>query len=99
MALRIELWEDGALTGGVEEWWDDVEIVLDTDGSDYPILESVSPYGELVVAYDRLADLADESRRLAGATTGRVHTLMLRIADLCDQASAATDAELRFNGD
>jgi hypothetical protein len=99
MALRIELWEDGALTGGIEEWWDDVEIALDGAESDYPILETVSPYGELVVAYDRLADLAAESRRLAGATKGRVHALMLSIADLCDRAFAATDAELRFSGD
>lgn len=99
MALRIELWEHGMLTGGVEEWWDEIESALDAAKNDYPILGSVSPYGELVVVYNRLTDLADESRRLAEATTGRVRALLLKIADLCDRASMATDAELRFNGD
>jgi hypothetical protein len=99
VALRIELWQHGVLTGGVEECWDAVESALDVGMGEYPILDSVSPYGELVVAHGRLADLADESRRLAATTTGQVHALLLKIANLCEQASAATDAELRFNGD
>jgi hypothetical protein len=99
MALRIELWEHGTLTGGVEEWWDDVELALDDAERDHPILDSVSPYGELVVAHDRLPDLADECRRLADTIGGRAGALLLRIADLCDRAAASNDAELRFDGD
>ncbi len=87
------------LTDGVEEWWDDVEIALDAAKHDYPILDSVSPYGELVVAYDRLSDLADECRLLAEAATGQGRELLLKIAGLCDRATLATDSELRFNGD
>jgi hypothetical protein len=99
VALRIELWECGVLTGGIEEWWDDVERALDSAANQYPILDSVSPYGELVVAHDRLADLATESRRLAARNPGHVRALLLKIAELCDRASVSTDAQLRFDGD
>jgi len=98
MALRVELWKGGVLVDGVEEWWDDVESALSAADGDYPVLTSVSPYGELVIAPDRLRDLASESRRLA-ADAGRAGTLLQKIADLCQRALAAPDAELRFNGD
>lgn len=98
MALRIELWERGALIDGVEEWWDGVEAALETSADHYPILDSVSPYGELTVAWDRLRDLAGEASRLAETTTGRARALLLKIAELCARATA-TDFELRFNGD
>jgi hypothetical protein len=98
MALRIELWERDALIDGVEEWWDGVEAALEASEDEYPILDSVSPYGELTVPCDRLRDLAGESSRLAESTTGRVRALLLKIADLCARATA-TDFELRFNGD
>lgn len=99
MALRIELWERGTVVDGVEEWWDGVEGALATAEDDYPILDSISPYGELIVAHDRLLDLAAESSRLAETTSGRVGDLLQRIAALCERATGATDAELRFDGD
>jgi len=98
MALRIELWERGAPVDGVEEWWDGVEAALEASEDEFPILDSVNPYGELTIPCDRLADLAGESRRLAETTTGRVRALLVKIADLCARATA-TDFELRFNGD
>lgn len=100
MALRIELWENGSLVDGVEEWWDDVEIAVAAAGNDCPILESISPYGELSLAPALLGDLADECRRLAGqAAQPRVGELLLKIAGLCERAAESDAAELRFNGD
>jgi hypothetical protein len=99
MALRIELWERGTVIDGVEEWWDGVERAIAGAEDDYPILDSISPYGELIVAHDRLRDLAAEASRLAATTSGRVSQLLLRIAALCERATATTDAELRFDGD
>ncbi len=98
MALRIELWERDAFVDGVEEWWDGVEAALEASQDEYPILDSVSPYGELRIPGDRLRDLAAESSRLAETTTGRVRALLLKIADLCSRATVI-DFELRFNGD
>ncbi len=100
MALRIELWVAGRLTGGVEEWWDGVEAALAGTTDDYPLLASVSPYGEWIVPLDRVSDLGAEARRLANATTsGRTAELLSRLADLCTQVEGQTDAELRFSGD
>lgn len=99
MALRIELWEQGSLVDGVEAWWDDVEGALDIAPGDYPILDSISPYGDFVVAFASLQDLAGECLRLAQAATGTLEGLLSKIADLCARASMTTDAELRFNGD
>lgn len=96
MALRIELWESGRLVDGVEQWWDDVERDLDSADGDYPILTSVSPYGELRLATSRLPDLADECFRLAEGG-GRSRALLLMIADLCRKATP--EGELRFDGD
>jgi hypothetical protein len=99
VALRIELWEHGTLVDGVEEWWDDVEGALDIAQEDYPILDSISPYGELVLASGRLQDLADECLRLAQTANGRLEALLLRIASLGARATMTSDAELRFKGD
>ncbi len=99
MPLRVELWEDGALVDGAEEWWDGVERAVLAEACHYPLLTSINPYGDLTVPPDRLQDLAGECRRLAQSSSGRLRILMLKIADLCDRASAGDNAELRFNGD
>src|SRR5438093_812482 len=100
MALRIELYENGSLVDGVEEWWDDVETAIAGASREYPLLASVNPYGELTLAPGLLGDLANECHRLANqATNRRAGELLLRIASLCDRAAASDAAVLRFNGD
>jgi|SRR6185437_16036827 hypothetical protein len=99
MPVRVELWESSVLVDGVEEWWDGIERALLPAEGEYPILESISPYGDVRIPADRLSDLADECRRLSKASTGKVRSLLCKIADLCDRARETGDAELRFNGD
>ena len=99
MPLRIELRDRGTVIDGVEEWWDGVESVLADSDDRYPILDSISPYGDVTIGSDRLPDLEVESRDLARHATGDVRVLLLRIADLCQRAAAGTGAQLRFDGD
>ncbi len=99
VTLRIELREHGTLVDGIEDWWDDVEGALVTAQADFPILDSIGPYGDLVIASDRLQDLAGECLRLAETANGRSQVLLRKIADLCVKAIMTSDAELRFNGD
>jgi hypothetical protein len=99
MSVRVELWLDGVIVDGVEEWWDSVEATLENDPDDYALLESISPYGQVRIPHERLVDLAEECRRLLGSAQGPARFLLLRIADLCERGSAAPDAELRFEGD
>lgn len=99
MAVRVELWEGGTLIDGVEEWWDGIEQALLAAADEYPIIESISPYGDVRIPADRVADLAAECRQLGQASTGKLRSLLLKIAELCDRAAAMDDAQLRFNGD
>jgi hypothetical protein len=98
MALRIELWQNGALVDGVEEWWDDVESALEGADGEYPILDSISPYGDRTIPPDRLQDLAIECSTLAQTGSERLRSLLRKLADLCGRASES-QAELRFSGD
>ncbi len=99
MSLRVELWLDGVLADGLEEWWDRVEAAIDSAPGNFPLLASISPYGQARIPHGRLADLADECRRLQPSAIGSAGALLLRIADLSDQGFATSDAELRFEGD
>src|SRR5207248_7721872 len=100
MAMRIEVYEDGSLVDGVEEWWDDVETALASADRDYPILASISPYGDLTLAPSLSAQLAEECHGLAKATTNtKVSELLVKIAALAARAAASGLASLRFNGD
>ncbi len=99
MAVRIELWDDGVLVDGLEQWWDDVEAALDSTEEDLPILASISPYGEVTIPHDCLLDLADECRRLQPTSQERIQTVLSKIAQLSERAVTASDAELRFEGD
>jgi hypothetical protein len=99
MAVRIELRKSGAPIDGVEEWWDGVEAALGTAKESYPILDSISPYGEVSIPRDRLADLADECRRLRLRSTERVGALLLKIAELSERVIDDPHTELWFDGD
>ena len=100
MPLRIELYEAGSLVDGVEEWWDDVANAVATAASDYPLLTSISPYGDLDLSPGMLEALAEECRRLASETTiKRLADLLLKTADLCERAATSEAAVLRFDGD
>jgi hypothetical protein len=99
MALRIELRKSGAPIDGVEEWWDGVEAALDAAEEQYPILDSISPYGEVTIPRKYLTDLAEECRRLRLRSPERIRALLLKIAELSERAVDDPDAELRFDGD
>lgn len=100
MPMRIELWQNGSLVDGIEEWWDGVEAALTAAQEDYPILDSISPYGDLTLAFDRLKDLGSESRRLAeSADKAKLRSMLLKISELCERARTTPGSELRFNGD
>jgi hypothetical protein len=99
VAVRVELREGGVLVAGVEHWWDDVEAALGREEEHFALLESINPYGQVIVPRERLMDLADECRRLGPRVGGSVETLLLKIAELCDRAASGADSELRFDGD
>lgn len=99
MAVRIELSIRGTVVDGAEEWWDDVESALEASEHVLPILESISPYGEVTVPRDRLRDLAYECRLLQPMSTPRIQSLLQKIWELCEMAFETPDAELRFDGD
>lgn len=99
MAIRIELRVRGTVIDGAEEWWDDVENALEASEHTLPILESISPYGELTVPHDRLLDLANECRLLQPMGTPRIQSLLQKVWELCEMAFVTPDAELRFEGD
>lgn len=99
MAIRIELRKSGAPIDGVEEWWDGVEAALGAAKEPYPILDSISPYGEVTIPRDRLADLVDECRRLQLRSTERTGALLLRVAEFIERVIDDPDTELWFDGD
>ena len=45
MAIAIEMWADGRLVGGMEQWWDDVEawLVSAYGERQYPVLSQLDP--------------------------------------------------------
>lgn len=100
MALVVELWVGGWPAGGVEDWWDDIELALAVDPERYPLLRAVDPYGDAVVSAAGIAAFRAELGALRAAATGRTREQVTRLVGLCDEALAAGDAaELRFRGD
>ncbi|MEV4260227.1 hypothetical protein [Kribbella sp. NPDC049584] len=100
MAIRIELWVDGRLVDGAEEWWDDIEASLDDeDGGGFPMLRRVDPYGDVVFEKEELGALAGEVRHLIPRVPVRVGTFLEKLAGLCDEGGTGTSSRLRFLGD
>jgi hypothetical protein len=100
MPIRIELYDSGSLVEGVEEWWDDIELALESSARDYPLLESISPYGDVTMTPTSLERLVDECQRLADEASGApLKRLLLEISELGQKAIASEDGALRFNGD
>jgi hypothetical protein len=99
VALRVELREAGVAVDGVEVWWDDIETTLSGNAATYPILETISPYGDARIPHERLHELAAECRLLANVRPKDASTALLKIADLSERAARRSDYELRFDGD
>ncbi|WP_109508518.1 hypothetical protein [Nocardioides speluncae] len=99
MTVRIELWLDGALVGGADHWWDDIEGVLNAIDGGFPQLRKVDPYGVAIFASSALDELGREARELSRSAPNRAAGELSRIAELCDDSHRATSAELRFLGD
>jgi hypothetical protein len=99
MPLSIELWASEELVDGIELRWDPIEALLAGQENRYPILDSVSPYGELHLAGPAIRQLASECRSLASQTSGSVRAALNAIGTLCEQGDKSGAAELRFEGD
>lgn len=65
MAIAIELWSEGRLVDGMEQWWDDYEGWLGSiDGERrYPRLSQVDPYGFMTIQGDDIHVLLSELQR------------------------------------
>ncbi|MFF0264792.1 hypothetical protein [Kribbella sp. NPDC004536] len=101
MAVRIELWIEGRLVNGAEQWWDDIEASLpDVEWkARFPMLSRVDPYG--VVSFERkeMDALGADVRRFLPQAPERVRPFLQRLADLCDEGRLGKVSELRFLGD
>jgi hypothetical protein len=101
MAITIELWIDGVLVDGAEQWWDGIEALMRDEQSkaECPILNKVDPYGDLVVDRGTLAELSIEADRLRAQAPRKLRGFLERLSALSDAGARATQAELRFLGD
>ena len=101
MAIRIELWVDGRLVDGAEEWWDDIEASLldDEDSGGFPMLRRVDPYRDVVFEKEELGALAAEVRLLIPRVPVRVGAFLEKLAGLCDEGGMGTSSRLCFLGD
>lgn len=100
MAVRIELWTNGRIADGVDEWWDDMESWLPDDTpSRYPLLDLVDPYGDVVLHRDELAALRTELEAFMGQAPESLRQFITKLIALCETGLVATDSELRFLGD
>lgn len=98
MPMRVEARLDDAVADGVEAWWDDVETAAHQALARFPLLKSISPYGDVAVPVDRLNELADECEELARDARTEASAILLKIADLARRTVDGEFAELRFNG-
>lgn len=99
MAVSVELWAQGRLVDGFEQWWDDVEAALQVSGLELPVLRNVDPYDEVQLPRTQLGDLIDECRQLSLTSPPNVSKILLKIAQLSDEALRHPDSALWFNGD
>jgi len=100
MAIRIELWTDGHLADGTEAWWDGMEAALTNDTSaEYPLLDRVDPYNDVVFVHGELDGLASELRTIMVHAHEGVQALVLKLIELCLAGTTARDAQLKFFGD
>jgi hypothetical protein len=99
MALRVLLYLHGEVVDGVEQWWDDVDLLLTSRSGDFRVLETISPYGRSQPPRHLLPDLAAECRRLGADAKGSTAALLLRISELAERAVSTDGAELVFDGD
>jgi hypothetical protein len=101
MAVRIELWIDGRVVDGAEQWWDDIEAALAADDrkAEFPMLGRVDAYGDVLFEREELGALAADVRRFMSHAPESVRPFLERLTELCEAGDRGTAAELRFLGD
>ncbi len=101
MAVRIELWVDGRVVDGAEQWWDDIEAAFPTDEGEagFPMLGRVDGYGDVLFAREELGALAAEVRRFVPRAPESVRLFLEKLIELCEEGDRGARAELRFLGD
>lgn len=100
MAVRIELWLEGRPVGGLEAWWDRMEMALPGDrATRYPLLSRIDPYDDVVFERDDLEPLAGELRAFMADSPESLTGLLTDLIRLCDEGLVARDARLKFLGD
>ena len=102
MALRIELWTDAGLTGGLEQWWDDVDTWMDADDdrrARYPVTGSIDPYGFATIRVGDFPSLLVELNDIEAEASSAVAAIARELAFLCIRGLDAESAELRLVGD
>lgn len=97
--MTVEARRDGVVVDGAEAWWDEVESAAHRRPEHYPLLTTISPYGDVIVPANRLDELRRECLELARETRPDTGAFLARIADLARRTAAGEFAELRFNGD
>jgi hypothetical protein len=75
MATRIELWTDGRLVGGAEQWWDDLLASL-ADYKDGDGFSTLDPYGDVLFDKEELGAPATEVRQLIPRGAGARPSLL-----------------------
>ena len=103
MALRVELWTDAGLVGGVEQWWDDVDAWMNGNGGvlrhRYPIVGSFDPYGFATIPGSNIPALRAELSEIAASAPAPVAGIAKQLAALCAIGLRVATAELRLMGD
>jgi hypothetical protein len=97
--MRVEARRDGAVVDGVEAWWDNVEIAAHRSPDRYPLVTTISPYGDVIVPANQLDELARECEELAREAESGTIGFLVKIADLARRTAVGEFADLRFNGD
>jgi hypothetical protein len=100
IAISIELWVDGRLVDGAEQWWDDIErlLVEDETRSQVPDVEACGPYGDVLFDVEGLAALAAEVRQLVPQAPAGVRTFLEKLAGLCDDGGIGAGLAVTLPG-
>lgn len=97
--MRVEARRDGVVVDGAEAWWDEVESTAHRGPERFPLVTTISPYGDVAVAADRLDQLRRECLDLAREARPDTAAFLVKIAELARRTATGEFAELRFNGD
>ncbi|MEU4192305.1 hypothetical protein AB0E69_10420 [Kribbella sp. NPDC026611] len=99
MSVRVELWIEGRLVGGAEQWWDDITATLRGMSRSSQCSRGVDPYIDVLFEREELTDLAAEAHRFSHQAPDHLRPFLQKLAELCREGSRAATSELRFLGD